>query len=127
MSWKSALSPVEVILPSGNIAHIKSISVESLILSGKIPDILISAVIESLGMNSSQKGTDEERFSLFKNQILFMKVAVSEMLVFPKVVENGANPDEGTILYEDIDTGDVYFLFGLLNKPVQELESFRKK
>lgn len=109
---------------SGNVARIKPLGLDWFINHDAIPNILNSAVFEELADKDITQLSDSNLEAL-KTTTAFLDSVVRATFVYPKIVDKPTSDDEISI--DDVIMEDKYFLFTLLARPAQMLQSFRPK
>lgn len=106
--------------PSGMIARVRPVNLDTFIRYGSIPDVL-SGIVSQLvsGGVDPSKMTGDEYLKLMELQNVFCQTCFIE----PRVVMQPAGDDE--IGVEDISDEDKGILFAFLGRPASELSSFR--
>jgi hypothetical protein len=116
---------VEIQFPTtGNVARIRPLDLEFFIEQGRLQNLLESAVFESLTEKEITAFTDEE-MSAFNVTLGFLNQIVTHCFVLPKIVKDPTADDEISI--SDVTMDEKWFLFNLLVRPMQALDSFRPK
>jgi hypothetical protein len=122
-SWRIAREEGFVVtLPSGNLARIKSIPLEGLIMSGDIPDLLSSAAATTLWKDvDTETIANDTQLSLRYVELitLITKLALAE----PRIVDNPVADDEMSI--DDVSFPDKLAIFQLATQPAEVLRQFR--
>lgn len=119
-------------LPSGKKAFLRPISFEVLARSGRIPDFLSPIVERMLSSTAEDEETALRRIQqsmsfveMLKNSRQLQEIIAGASLVLPKVVETPVADDE--ISAEDIDPGDLQFIWQMAILPADELRTFSEK
>lgn len=115
---------VVLTLPSGNVARVRSVSPDTVLRLGKIPDALTPIVADLMtGRIDETKGpsTYEELMGYTE----FTNSVIAAALLEPRVVDDPQAEDE--IAIDDIEWVDKEFLVALFGRTTQFLESFRQK
>jgi hypothetical protein len=138
--WKknAGAKPVDIELPSGNVAKVKQIPMPTLLADGLFPDSLAGFVREAINKDEAPadvKATADKQISeLTKNPqdladvfALFDKIlvlAVVEPAVLP--VPEDDNDREDELLYADeVDMEDKMFIFNFCVGGSKDLDRFR--
>jgi hypothetical protein len=121
--WRKSREEGYVIsLPSGNSAKLRPISLDLLVMHGKIPDMLTPIAAKSLWVETSTEEIGRER-DLSAKYIELINLIVPLAMIDPKVVESPQADDE--ISLEDLDFMDKLAIFNLVTQPADMLRSFR--
>jgi hypothetical protein len=114
---------VEIKFPTtNNIARIRPLDVDFFIKQGRIHNLLESAVFENLTGKEITAYTEDE-ITAFTTTLDFLDEVARACFVSPKIVDEPTADDE--ISVKDVTLDEKYFLFGLLVRPAQALDSFR--
>lgn len=127
----------EVLDDDGYIVHhkmrIRSLDAGYIMQSGKVPSGLMDVAVETItALGVSAGGNSESTLSdkMTKAEALekfleFQHFVVTQMLVFPKVVEEPKADNE--VSYDMLTSEDKYFLLTLIDAPLDSLRRFRVK
>lgn len=113
---------VVVRLPSGNVARLRDVTLELMVLRGGIPDgmtPIVSKIFEGKANELPGFQTVDEMRDYIELRDNICRVA----FVNPRIVDEPTADDE--IHIDALDQQDKWFVYGLLNAPVRELERFR--
>lgn len=119
---------VPVKLPSGKIAKLRPVSLETILALGRVPNMLKSLVEEGLKGESTalpSPSTPEELAEAVES----MDVICLHAFVTPKLVDVPIDQPEllkpGEVNVHFLEYGDKGYVMRFLNAPAQILESFR--
>lgn len=130
--WRQAGQGVEIELPSGNVAKVRTVSFGFLIRHGRIPNTLTTIVSEALNGNAEKlnrllggEATSLEDYAAF-SQLLdnYCLDAFIEPRLFDGP-ENDTPPDMVHVNW--IDPVDKSWVMQFIEQPVTALRSFRSK
>lgn len=122
--WRKAREVGETIrLPSGNIATLRPVPLDQLMLSGKIPDLLTPIAARSLWAETDTSNIADQ-VETAKGFAELINLIVPLAVLRPRIVDNPQSDDE--ISLEDIDFSDKIAIFQLATGGSQTLSLFRK-
>jgi hypothetical protein len=123
--WRKAREEGYVItLPSGNAIRLRSIALDTLILSGKLPDLLTPVAARSL-WTFDDGGAIADETEMAKNYAELIHLIVRAGVIEPRIVENPEADDE--ISMDDLEFNDKVFIFNACIAPAAALQNFRDK
>lgn len=124
-AWgKRSSEGIVVELPSGFVVKLRPVSMETLLLEGRLIDPLTPIVAEII----STGGHDfKDPVQGARDMIELKRVMCTASLMYPKLVKENPNYDEGEIKYEDIPSEDTEFIMSWALRPQKELTTFRKE
>lgn len=123
--WRKAREVGETIrLPSGNIATLRPVPLDQLMLSGKIPDLLTPIAARSLWAETDTSNIADQ-VETAKGFAELINLIVPLAVLRPRIVDNPQSDDE--ISLEDIDFSDKIAIFQLATGGSQTLSLFREQ
>ncbi len=125
MAWRKLTEEGEVIqLPGGLVARIRTVSMETMVLSGEIPDILTPIAMRTLFKETklSEIGDDAD---VSKEWIELVHLVVPAAMVDPRIAPDDIPTDDFLTLSE-LGWDDKLAIFQLAIMSVDALASFRK-
>lgn len=127
--WKLARKEGEIItLPSGNVARLRPVSLDILITSGTMPDMLTPVAAKTLW---SDEGTDYNDIAalpeMAKGFADLVNFVVPAAFIEPVVVEKDKKPGTDQISIEDVEFGDKVAVFNLATSGAATLRKFREQ
>jgi hypothetical protein len=108
-------------LPSGNVATLRPVALDSLLATGRIPDLLSPIVAKTI-WSEAQPAELAEQGQLAKGFIELIALIVPLAMLTPRVVENPQAEDE--ISMEDLELGDKIGIFNLATGGASLLTKF---
>lgn len=111
-------------LPSGNVAKLRPVALDRLVLTGRIPDLLSPVAAEALWVQTNEaemKGQGE----LLKRYTELVNLIVPFALMEPRIVESPTGDDEITL--DDLDFTDKVAIFQVATQPATVLKRFREQ
>lgn len=126
--WRKAREEgVLITLPSGNVAKLKPVALDSLLLAGRIPDMLTPIVAKMLW---ADEGTETDQIAevveMAKGFADLVNLIIPAVFVEPVVIAEG-EPGEGEITLDDISFEDKVTVFQLATSGAATLTKFREK
>lgn len=122
--WRKAREVGETIrLPSGNVATLRPVPLDQLMLSGKIPDLLTPIAARSLWAETDT-GSIADQVETAKGFAELINLIVPLAVLRPHIVDDPQSDDE--ISLADIDFSDKIAIFQLATGGSQTLSLFRK-
>jgi len=122
--WKVPyVEGIEITLPSGKAVSLRPVSMDTMLLQGKISDLLTPLVAKAMW---EETPADEiaSKAELAKGFSELVNTIIPAAVLSPKVITSG-EPGEDEILLDWIEFGDRTFIFQLVIQPVELLYSFR--
>lgn len=119
--WRAKNQPVEVELPSGNVALLRKVNVLDLAVTGDIPSTLVvdAARYKDGGVDMSRLSGDPQLFQQFLGLIDPVVIAA---FVQPKVAKEAT---EDALGISEIDAQDKLAVFAWCNEGAEALRPFR--
>jgi len=127
--WRTPRNQGEVIeLPSGKVARIRSVALDSLIAQGEIPDLLSPLASQTLWREMTFEDIAEDG-KLAKGYIELINAVLPAAFLEPKIVapEDLDEESDDEITLADLAWVDKTHVFQLVLLPTEALESFRKE
>lgn len=124
-AWRKLTEEGEVIqLPGGLVARIRTVSIETMILNGEIPDLLTPIAI---GMLFKETTFDEigDDANLSQDWIDLVHKIVPAAMVEPRIALDGI-PTDDLLTLEEMGWDDKMAVFHLAVSSVDALATFRK-
>lgn len=124
-AWRRKSRKTSLIeLPSGMIARLRPVSIDALIVSGDLPDVLSTLAAQTL---FAEIDFDEiaAQGKTSKSYVTLINQVVPASFEEPRVVEDPQGSDE--IALSDIEWADKVLVFQLALAPTDALESFRQE
>ena len=109
-------------LPSGNVATLRPVAVDVLLLSGKLPDLLSPIVAKTLWAET-EPATLADQAELSKGFAELVNIVTRAAMLNPSVVDVPTTDDE--IGLEDIDFSDKLAIFQLATAGAEAMRRFR--
>ncbi len=123
--WRKPREAGETVrLPSGNIATLRPVALDQLMLSGKIPDLLTPIAAKSL-WTETDTADIADQVETAKGFAELVNLVVPAAMLSPRIVAEPAADDE--ISLADIDFSDKLAIFQLATGGSQVLKSFREQ
>ena len=113
-----------IVLPSGNTARLRPVSLDTLVLSGEMPDVLSTLAAQTLFADVDFEDIAEEG-KVSKGYVDLINRIVPAAFAEPRVVDEPQGSDE--IALSDIDWGDKVVVFQLALLPTDAVEKFRQE
>lgn len=124
--WRKAREEgVLVKLPTGHVAKLRPVTIESLLLFGKVPNQLTALVAEMIRNGQVVPKDNEDVVGLAKEFLTLSTILVQEIFLSPKIVENPKANDE--ISFFDLSPVDREWAINWANAPIVSLEPFREE
>lgn len=108
-------------LPSGNVATLRPVAVDVLLLSGKLPDLLSPIVAKTLWAET-EPATLADQAELSKGFAELVNIVTRASMLNPRIVDEPSADDE--IGLEDIDFSDKLAIFQLATGGSAVLQKF---
>ena len=122
--WRKAREVGEVVqLMSGKWIRLRPVSLDRLIMSGKLPDLLTPVAARTLWIETDLE-TIGEQAELARSYTELVNTIVPLAVMEPKIVENPQEDDE--ISLDDIEFRDKVAIFQLATQGAEMLKSFRE-
>lgn len=122
-AWRKPREQGETVrLPSGNVATLRPVALDQLMLSGKIPDLLTPIAARSLWTETDTASIGDQ-VETAKGFAELVNLIVPAAMIAPRIVEVAETDDEITLA--DIDFSDKIAIFQLATGGSQVLKSFR--
>lgn len=117
---------VVVQLPSGMVARLRPIGVESLVRSGRIPDDLSPLAAMTIWRGQP---TDDQIMRFGKGSIDLINIIAEAAFMEPRVVIDGESREvgPGELSIDHVDLADKTFILSFVSAPAAALRSFRRK
>lgn len=115
-----------VTLPSGNIARLRPVALDVLILSGEIPDLL-SPIAAKMLWEETDVAEIANAAELATGTAKLINHVCRAAMMEPVVAAVGEEPKDGEIALEDIDFQDKSIIFQLAIQPAEVLRKFRDR
>jgi len=112
-------------LPSGNVAVLRPVALDHLIISGKLPDLLTPIAAKSL-WTETDTATIADQVETAKGFAELVNLIVPAALLLPRVVDN-AQDDDDEIELADIEFADKVAIFQLSTGGSTVLRTFREQ
>lgn len=123
-AWRKPREVGETVrLPSGNVATLRPVALDQLMLSGKIPDLLTPIAAKSL-WTETDTGAIADQVETAKGFAELVNLIVPLAMLAPRVVAEPAGDDE--IAPDDIEFSDKIAIFQLATGGATVLANFRK-
>lgn len=110
-------------LPSGNVAQLRPVSLEELVVSGKIPNPLLARVRSLIGLGLREDENEIDMAERTKEMIDIMKIVCQSAFLNPRIVDDPENDNE--ISFFDLSAMDRDFVMDWVQGPQRTLEPFR--
>lgn len=124
-AWRKPREQGEVVsLPSGNVARLRPVALDQLMLSGKIPDLLTPIAAKSLWTETDTASIGDQ-VETAKGFAELVNLIVPAAIIEPRIVAEPAADDE--ISLADIDFSDKLAIFQLATGGSQTLRLFREQ
>ena len=124
-TWRKPREVGETVrLPSGNIATLRPVALDQLMLSGKIPDLLTPIAAKSL-WTETDTGMIADQVETAKGFAELVNLIVPAAVIEPRIVAEPAADDEITLA--DIEFSDKIAIFQLATGGATVLKSFREQ
>lgn len=122
--WRKAREEGEIItLPSGNVARLRPVPLDLLIISGGIPDLLTPIAAKTLWVEQDPEAIGNAT-ELAEGFAKLVNIIVPLAFLEPRVVEE---PGEGEISLDDIEFSDKVAVFNLATAGAFALGKFREE
>ena len=109
-------------LPSGNMARLRPVALDVLIISGKLPDLLTQLAAKSLWAETDT-ATIGDQVELAKGYAELINIIVPAAMMEPRIVEKPQADDE--ISLDDLQFSDKVAIFQLASGGTTLLQNFR--
>jgi len=113
-----------VTLPSGNVARLRPVALDRMILSGSLPDLLTPLAAKTLWTTTDEAEIGNQ-IELARGFVDLVNLIVPLAMMEPTIVEDPQTDSEISI--EDIDFGDKVAVFQLATQPATFLKAFREQ
>lgn len=138
--WKknAGAKPVDVELPSGNVAKIRQIPMPTLLADGLFPDSLAGFVRDAINVDKPKEEVQKEANEQLGKMVqepekmaemfsLFDKITVLAVVepVVTAAPENEADRDDDLLYADEVDLEDKMFIFNFCVGGSKDLERFR--
>lgn len=124
-AWRKPREVGETVrLPSGNIATLRPVALDQLMLSGKIPDLLTPIAAKSL-WTETDTSSIADQVETAKGFAELVNLIVPAAMLAPRIVEVAEADDEITLA--DIEFSDKIAIFQLATGGATVLKSFREQ
>src|SRR5580765_7201439 len=123
LTWKKPYVEGELVeFPSGNVARLKPMSLDTLIRLGRVPNVLLGLVASDLiGKTDDETPLSDEEVT--SELVRMMDTLALTMFLEPRVVEE--NPGSAEISVDMVSMTDKQFLMELVLDGSHKLRSFR--
>jgi len=124
-TWRKPREEGEVVtLPSGNVARLRPVALDQLIISGKLPDLLTPIAAKSLW---TETDTDRiaDQVETAKGFAELVNLVVPLAMMTPRIVADPQADDE--IAMDDIEFSDKIAIFQLATGGSTVLRAFRER
>ena len=115
-----------ITLPSGNIARLRPVALDMLILSGELPDLL-SPIAAKMLWEETDVAEIANAAELATGTAKLMNYVCRAAMMDPVVAAVGEEPKDGEIALEDIDFQDKSIIFQLAISPAVAMRNFRDR
>ena len=115
-----------ITLPSGNIARLRPVALDVLILSGELPDLL-SPIAAKMLWEETDVAELANAAELATGTAKLMNHVCRAAMMEPVVAAVGEEPKDGEIALEDIDFQDKSIIFQLAISPAVAMRNFRDR
>lgn len=116
-------TPVQ--LPTGRVALLRPVTIEGLLLFGKVPDKLTTMVAKMIREGSYIPKEDEDILGTAKEFLELSTILLSEIFLSPKIVAKPKGENE--ISFFDVSPIDREFAIGWAQAPIVRIEPFRSE
>lgn len=111
----------ELELPSGTTIFVRDITMTDLMLTGKLPDVMLDIALESTDGNSA---IDLKKIAQNGQDFKFLLDVLTKLCVVePPVADTG---DDEHLGIDEISADDKMAIFNWANREVEQLKSFRE-
>jgi hypothetical protein len=114
-------TPVQ--LPTGRVALLRPVTIESLLLFGKVPDKLTTMVAKMIREGSYVPKEDEDIIGTAKEFMELSTILLAEIFLSPKIVAKPKGENE--ITFFDVSPVDREYAIGWAQAPLIRIEPFR--
>ncbi len=116
-----------IALPSGAEVTVRPITFEAFLMIAELPDFLTGDVEKLIAGESLEYGDENGELSIdeYRQYVGLMTRVFSVCVVEPEIVEEDPGEEEGKAWVYDYTLEDWAYVFSLLNKPIEQLRSFR--
>lgn len=114
-------------LPSGNVARLRPVALDVLILSGELPDLLSPIAAKMLWEDLPDVAEIANAAELATGTAKLMNHVCRAAMMEPPVAAMGEEPKDGEIALEDIDFQDKSIIFQLAISPAVAMRNFRDR
>jgi hypothetical protein len=124
-TWRKSREEGEVVtLPSGNVARLRPVALDQLIISGKLPDLLTPIAAKSL-WTETDTSTIADQVETAKGFAELVNLVVPLAMLTPRIVLDPQADDE--IAMDDIEFSDKIAIFQLATGGSTVLRAFRER
>lgn len=124
-TWRKPRTEGEVVtLPSGNVARLRPVALDQLIISGKLPDLLTPIAAKSL-WTETDTSTIADQVETAKGFAELVNLVVPLAMMEPRIVADPQADDE--IAMDDIEFSDKIAIFQLATGGSTVLRAFRER
>lgn len=124
-AWRSKARASHLVeLPSGFIARLRPVSIDTMLLSGELPDVLSTLAAQTLFSDVNFDDIADEG-NTSKGYVDLINKVVPAAFTDPRVVDNPQGDNE--IALSDIEWGDKVIVFQLALLPTDALSTFREE
>ncbi len=124
--WRKLREGELLSLPTGRVVRVRRPQIEELLLSGKVPNPLLSKVLGLTGNDVVDDSTlpPEQQIERFKAYLLQMKALFELALVEPRLSDDP--DDDEAILFTDLTPEEKDAIVDWLYGPMKAVQGFRK-
>lgn len=124
-TWRKPREEGEVVtLPSGNVARLRPVALDQLIISGKLPDLLTPIAAKSLWTETDTASIGDQ-VETAKGFAELVNLVVPLAMLTPRIVADPQADDE--ISMDDIEFSDKIAIFQLATGGSTVLRAFRER
>jgi hypothetical protein len=117
----------QITLPSGEQVIVRPITFEAFLMIAELPDFLTGDVEKLIAGESLDYGDESGELTIdeYRQYVGLMTKVFGVCVVDPEIVEEDPGEEEGKAWVYDYTLEDWAYVFSLLNKPIEQLRSFR--